>query len=102
MPISAPVIDVVNATRLIMSFFSFFQGWFFQPGEVSIDEFVRGFWLARGVPEVLVRSLEFTCSLTPLPGRSSLSGRCRWLPCLSFLRINVRGRRADPGGGTHA
>ena len=33
-----------------LSFFSFFEGWFFQPGEVSLDEFVRGFWLARGVP----------------------------------------------------
>ena len=33
------------------SFFSFFNGWFFQPGEISLEEFVREFWLARGVPQ---------------------------------------------------
>ena len=35
---------------MALSFFSFFQGWFFQPGEVSLDEFVTDFWLARGIP----------------------------------------------------
>mmetsp|Transcript_494 Transcript_494/g.1046 ORF Transcript_494/g.1046 Transcript_494/m.1046 type:complete len:314 (-) Transcript_494:257-1198(-) len=33
-----------------LSFFKFFEGWFFAPGEVPLDEFVREFWLARGEP----------------------------------------------------
>ena len=33
------------------SFYHFFEGWFFSPGEVGIDEFVRDFVLARGAPE---------------------------------------------------
>eukprot|EP00281_Chroomonas_sp_CCMP1168_P001157 CAMPEP_0206260546 /NCGR_PEP_ID=MMETSP0047_2-20121206/27154_1 /ASSEMBLY_ACC=CAM_ASM_000192 /TAXON_ID=195065 /ORGANISM="Chroomonas mesostigmatica_cf, Strain CCMP1168" /LENGTH=259 /DNA_ID=CAMNT_0053687651 /DNA_START=53 /DNA_END=828 /DNA_ORIENTATION=- len=34
-----------------LSFFRFFEGWFFKPGEVSLEEFVRCFWLARGEPQ---------------------------------------------------
>ena len=33
------------------SFFNFFQGWYFQPGEISLDEFVKEFILARGIPK---------------------------------------------------
>ena len=44
------IVVVRDPHDVALSFFSFFEGWFFQPGEVSLDEFVRGFWLARGVP----------------------------------------------------
>lgn len=33
-----------------VSFFKFFEGWFFEAGHVSLDEFVRQFWLGRGRP----------------------------------------------------
>lgn len=33
-----------------ISFYKFFSGWFFAPGEISLEAFVREFWLARGVP----------------------------------------------------
>ena len=33
-----------------VSFFRFFEGWFFAPGEVTLEQFVREFWLARGAP----------------------------------------------------
>ena len=33
------------------SFFCFLNGWAFQPGEVSLEEFIREFWLAHGVPQ---------------------------------------------------
>jgi len=45
------IVVVRDPHDVAVSFFSFFQGWFFEPGEVSIDEFVQGFWLARGTPE---------------------------------------------------
>ncbi len=34
----------------VVSFFKFFQGWFFQPGEVTLEQFAHEFWLARGIP----------------------------------------------------
>ncbi|XP_028406621.1 amine sulfotransferase-like isoform X3 [Dendronephthya gigantea] len=33
------------------SFYKFFEGWFFQPGEVGLHEFVEEFLLARGKPK---------------------------------------------------
>ena len=41
------------------SFFKFFEGWYFQPGEVSLDEFVREFWLARGVPQSKMQNASY-------------------------------------------
>ena len=36
---------------MAVSFYKFFRGWFFEPGTVALDDFVKEFWLARGVPE---------------------------------------------------
>ena len=33
------------------SFFNFFNGWYFQPGEVSVEEFIWEVWLGRGIPQ---------------------------------------------------
>ena len=33
-----------------LSFYHFLGGWFFDPGEISIDEFLQEFMLARGAP----------------------------------------------------
>eukprot|EP00959_Pyramimonas_sp_CCMP1952_P212021 4437117-Pyramimonas_sp.AAC.1 len=33
-----------------ISFYRFFEGWFFEPGEVQLDEFMEQFILARGNP----------------------------------------------------
>lgn len=35
---------------VVVSFFKFFEGWFFQPGELSLEEFAESFWLRRGAP----------------------------------------------------
>jgi Sulfotransferase domain len=34
-----------------LSFYHFLGGWFFDPGEISVDEFLQEFMLARGAPE---------------------------------------------------
>ena len=41
------------------SFFSFFNGWYFQPGEVSLEEFIREFWLTRGVPQSKMQNASY-------------------------------------------
>ena len=45
------ILCVREPCAVAYSFFNFFKGWFFQPGEISVEEFVREFWLARGVPQ---------------------------------------------------
>lgn len=35
---------------VVLSFYKFFEGWFFDPGTLSLETFAREFWLARGVP----------------------------------------------------
>jgi len=35
---------------IIVSFFRFFEGWFFGAGEIGLEEFARSFWLMRGAP----------------------------------------------------
>lgn len=45
------IVVVRNPYDVALSFFKFFEGWFFQPGEVPLDAFVKEFWLARGKPE---------------------------------------------------
>lgn len=45
------IVVVRDPTDVALSFFNFFQGWFFTPGEVSVSEFVKEFWLARDRPQ---------------------------------------------------
>jgi hypothetical protein len=42
------IVVVREPADVALSFFKFFRGWFFQPGEVGLEEFVREFWLSRG------------------------------------------------------
>ena len=35
---------------VVLSFYSFFEDWFFPVGAVSIEQFTREFWLSRGIP----------------------------------------------------
>lgn len=36
---------------VLLSFYRFFEGWFFEPGSIDLDTFAEEFWLARGVPD---------------------------------------------------
>lgn len=40
-----------NPLDVCVSFYKFFEGWFFPPGDVSLEEFVRFFFLRRGEPK---------------------------------------------------
>ncbi|KAG7347287.1 sulfotransferase family protein [Nitzschia inconspicua] len=35
---------------VVVSFYKFFEGWFFDPGTIDLSSFAKEFWLARGVP----------------------------------------------------
>jgi hypothetical protein len=36
---------------VLLSFYSFFEGWFFEPGSIDLETFAEEFWLARAVPD---------------------------------------------------
>ena len=46
------------------SFFKMFDGWFFQPGEVSVEDFVREVWLTQGEPQKLTDYASYFHHLT--------------------------------------
>lgn len=53
------------------SFFKFLKGWFFDAGEVSMEEFLLEFWLARGAPA------------TPMQNASQWHNMASWYPLRS-------------------
>lgn len=53
------IVVVRNPPDVALSFYNFFEGWFFEPGEVEIDPFVREFWLSRGAPESRMSNASF-------------------------------------------
>lgn len=36
---------------VLTSFYSFFEGWFFEAGSIDLETFANEFWLSRGVPD---------------------------------------------------
>lgn len=36
---------------VVLSFYRFFEGWFFEPGTIDLETFANEFWLARGKPD---------------------------------------------------
>eukprot|EP00037_Helgoeca_nana_P000404 m.21561 g.21561 ORF g.21561 m.21561 type:complete len:320 (-) comp10491_c0_seq1:116-1075(-) len=53
------IVVVREPKDVALSFFKFFEGWFFEPGEVPMDAFVQEFWLARGAPESRMSNASF-------------------------------------------
>lgn len=45
------IVVVRDPFDVVASFHRFFEGWFFEPGAVGLDDFAAHFWLARDVPE---------------------------------------------------
>ena len=46
------------------SYFKMFEGWFFQPGEVSVEDFIRDIWLPQGEPKRLTDYASYFHHLT--------------------------------------
>ena len=49
-PFPKVIVVLRNPEDVLLSFYNFFEGWFFEPGSISLDAFANEFWLARGVP----------------------------------------------------
>lgn len=54
------IINVVrNPFDVVVSFYRFFEGWFFEPGSISLDTFAKEFWLGRGAPESNMKAASY-------------------------------------------
>jgi hypothetical protein len=49
-PFLKTIVVLRNPNDVLVSFYKFFSGWFFEPGSIPLDAFAEEFWLARGVP----------------------------------------------------
>lgn len=48
---SKTIVVVRDPYDVVVSFYKFFEDWFFESGSIPLDHFAKEFWLARGVPE---------------------------------------------------
>jgi hypothetical protein len=44
------IVVIRNPADVIVSFYMFFEDWFFEKGTIDINTFATEFWLARGIP----------------------------------------------------
>lgn len=58
------IVVVRNPADVVTSFYKFFLGWFIQPGEVDLPEFVEHFWLRRGAPSSPMQNASYFHHLT--------------------------------------
>lgn len=49
-PFPKTIVVLRNPNDVLVSFYRFFSGWFFEPGSITLDAFAEEFWLARGIP----------------------------------------------------
>jgi len=58
-PFQRTIVVIRHPEDVLMSFYRFFEGWFFEPGTVSLDAFADEFWLARGVPPCKMQNASY-------------------------------------------
>lgn len=58
------IVVLRNPEDVLLSFYRFFEGWFFEPGTISLEAFAKEFWLARGVPTSKMQNASYFVHLT--------------------------------------
>jgi Sulfotransferase domain len=58
------IVVLRNPFDVVVSFYNFFEGWFFEPGSIDVEAFTREFWLARDVPESKMQNASYFVHLT--------------------------------------
>jgi hypothetical protein len=56
---SKTIIVIRRPEDVLVSFYGFFEDWFFEPGTISLDDFAQEFWLARGVPPTKMQNASY-------------------------------------------
>jgi Sulfotransferase domain len=50
-PFPKTIVVFRDPCDVLLSFFCFFEGWFFEPGAIDLETFADEFWMDRGVPD---------------------------------------------------
>jgi hypothetical protein len=58
-PFSKTIVVLRRPEDVVVSFYRFFSGWFFEPGTISLDAFSDEFWLARGIPSSKMQNASY-------------------------------------------
>mmetsp|Transcript_24113 Transcript_24113/g.66832 ORF Transcript_24113/g.66832 Transcript_24113/m.66832 type:complete len:337 (-) Transcript_24113:22-1032(-) len=58
------IVVVRDPCDVLLSFYNFFEGWFFEPGTISLEAFAEEFWLQRGIPESKMQNASYFVHLT--------------------------------------
>ena len=58
-PFARTIVVIRDPCDVLLSFYNFFEGWFFEPGSISLDTFADEFWLARGVPKSRMQNASY-------------------------------------------
>ena len=53
------IVVVRDPCDVALSFYKFFENWFFEKDEISVDAFVQEFWLMRGIPESKMQNASY-------------------------------------------
>ena len=53
------IVCVREPCAVAYSFYKFFEGYFFRPGEVTVREFIMEFWLQRGIPATIMQNASY-------------------------------------------
>mmetsp|Transcript_127874 Transcript_127874/g.370067 ORF Transcript_127874/g.370067 Transcript_127874/m.370067 type:complete len:327 (-) Transcript_127874:79-1059(-) len=53
------IVVLRNPEDVVVSFYKFFEDWFFEPGSISLEAFAEEFWLARGVPPTKMQNASY-------------------------------------------
>lgn len=53
------IVVIRRPEDVVVSFYSFFEDWFFESGSIDLDSFAREFWLGRGVPPTKMQNASY-------------------------------------------
>jgi hypothetical protein len=56
---SKTIVVLRNPNDVMLSFYDFFEDWFFEKGAVSSEAFANEFWLSRGVPQSRLQNASY-------------------------------------------
>ncbi|GKY97525.1 hypothetical protein MPSEU_000710700 [Mayamaea pseudoterrestris] len=58
------IVVLRHPNDVLVSFYHFFEDWFFEPGTLSLESFAEEFWLARGIPQCRMENASYFYHLT--------------------------------------
>lgn len=84
------IVVIRDPFDVLLSFYRFFEGWFFEPGTVDLDAFADEFWLARGVPTSKMENASYFVHLISWYKRRN--DKNLLLVCFEHLKHDLKGQ----------